>query len=241
MTLVNNDNLQPRRQGRSDGRVTNQIANSGHVCGTSGRDHTLRAQRVTLARRIIVHRQTRVALAARVVARLNVLAHEGARHDIGERRLTAPRLATEQQAMRIVCAARRVSGPGLRNIRSHALHCRVLSHNLIERSRPIRRRQIGDLAAIHGRAAGGVAGCCFLRCHYSVSIFLHLWVRLLSVVGVATLGGRGWLGGNIFANKRIRVKSMIVQHIRLTPQLIILEHEVHAPLARPILQQNHSR
>ncbi len=116
-----------------------------------------------------------------------------------------------------------------------------MSHNLIERSRPIRRRQIGDLAAIHGRAAGGVAGCCFLRCHYSVSIFLHLWVRLLSVVGVATLGGRGWLGGNIFANKRIRVKSMIVQHIRLTPQLIILEHEVHAPLARPILQQNHSR
>ena len=164
VTLVNNDDLQPRRQRGPDGRVTNQIADGRHVCGTSGRNHTLRTQRVTLARRVIVHRQARVALAARVVAGLNVLTHEGARHNERECRLTAPRNATKQEAMRVVCAARRVSGPGLRNIRANTLHCRILADNLIERSRPIRRRQIGDLAAIHGRAAGGVDGC-FLCCH----------------------------------------------------------------------------
>ena len=52
--------------------------------------------------------------------------------------------------------------------------------------------------------------------------------------------GAQMLGGNIFANKRIRVKRVIVQHVRLATQLIILEHEVHTALARPILQQDHS-
>ena len=172
VTLVNNDNLQPGRHRRPDRRVANQIADGRHVRRTSRRDHALRTQRVTLSRLVIVHGHTRIALAARVVAGLNVLTHEGARHDIGERRLTAPGLAAKQEAMRVVRATGGVSGPGFRHIRANTLHCRILADNLIERSRPIRRRQIGDLAAIHRRIVG-VAGCCFLRCHYSVNIFLH--------------------------------------------------------------------